>query len=787
MKISNGNGLLGRGWLQHSPLRFLLPALVWSAAAAIGGLFVYGCGSSTSAPKTFVITVAVTGLAAGQSITVTDTSSDIGGSDTDTLTFSGPTTPSAPFAIPLDDASSYQISVTGATGFTETCVVGSNGTSTSAGITANITVAITCGYTVGGTLTGVPSGTPQLDDNGATDTYTYLATSGAFTLDTPIAPGDAYAVTMPTPPTGYSCPVTGGDNNTGGGVIGTANVTSVVITCTPTTTPPPPKYTITANVTGLTSGNTLKLANTDNTDTLTETANGAYPFATALLNLAPYDITVTAPQPTGQTCTPGSNANSSISAANVIVNIVCVTNAVTAYSIGGTISGLTAAGLVLQDNGGDNDTIAMNASNFTFATKVASGKPYNVTILADPPGLNCTVGSISIAASGNVGTADITNIPVVCNAAATSAPTILGVLTNVQSMTSSAITSTITLYNLASSTSAPTMIGTLNNPGNVSSIAIDAANNVYFLANPGGGLSTSFYSCPAPAPNGSYVCGTNPLGTTGAIPQGNWLAVDAHGNAYATQYSQATGVGASVVRFPVTGPATSNMTVVYESAGGNTTSFYGLAVTPDGTTALYVSEGPFNSPNGFDITMHACGIPCTVNGGTDVTQQLVNMTTGSLFGIGGAVAIGPSNAVYFGLAYNNLNQSAQPNNITVALNCTSTVSGATVALVCKQGIDPIPTLSNGLNPPQQIQPYTNTSGIAADPSGNTYVGILLEPPMGQSFTAPAPATFLGFPPPAGSLGDQLPTDFTVTGPPGPIIGANDYDAPNYQIAITQSP
>jgi hypothetical protein len=374
---------------------------------------------------------------------------------------------------------------------------------------------------------------------------------------------------------------------------------------------------------------------------------------------------------------------------------------------------------------------------------------------------------------------------------ATTAPTILGVLTNVASMSSSAITSTITLYNLASSTSTPTLIGTLNNPGNVQSIAIDAANNVYFIANPQGAIGSSFYSCPAPAANASYVCGTNPLGTPGALPQGAWLAVDAHGNAYATQISQATGVGgtvvgASVVRFPVTGPnpgtTTGNMTVVYTSAGGNATTFYGLAVTSDGTSALYVSEGLANTFNGFDVTMHTCGIPCSSNGGNDITTTLVNMTTGSLFGIGGAVAVGPNNAVYFGLAFNNAGASAQPNNVTVALNCTSTGSGATLTLTCKSGNDLIPLLtSNGL----PSQAYTNTVGIAADPSGDTYVGILLEPPFGQSFTAPAPATFLGFLPPSGAANQLI--SFSVTGPAGPTIGASDYDAPNYQIAITQSP
>jgi hypothetical protein len=224
------------------------------------------------------------------------------------------------------------------------------------------------------------------------------------------------------------------------------------------------------------------------------------------------------------------------------------------------------------------------------------------------------------------------------------------------------------------------------------------------------------------------------------------------------------------------------MTVVYTSAGNSATVFYGLAVTPDGTSALYVAEGPFGAANGFEVTMPTCGIPCSVNGGTDVTQRLINTVIGFGFGIGGAVAIGPSNAVYVGLAYNDVGQTTPPNNVTVALNCNTSGSGATLAYSCKSGTDTIPILTNDNTP---VQPYTNTSGIAADPSGNTYVGILLEPPIGQSFSPPAPATFLGFLPPSGT-NSQL-TSFSVTGPAGPIIGSPDYAAPNYAIAVTQSP
>ena len=40
------------------------------------------------------------------------------------------------------------------------------------------------------------------------------------------------------------------------------------------------------------------------------------------------------------------------------------------FKIGGTISGLSGSGLVLQNNGGDNLSVSAGATSFTFATAV---------------------------------------------------------------------------------------------------------------------------------------------------------------------------------------------------------------------------------------------------------------------------------------------------------------------------------------------------------------------------------------------------------------------------------
>ncbi len=84
------------------------------------------------------------------------------------------------------------------------------------------------------------------------------------------------------------------------------------------------------------------------------------------------------------------------------------------YTIGGTISGLTATGLVLQDNGGNSLTVSAGATSFTFTTAITSGGAYNVTVLTQPTGENCTVSSPSGTATANV-----TSVSVACKQAYT--------------------------------------------------------------------------------------------------------------------------------------------------------------------------------------------------------------------------------------------------------------------------------------------------------------------------------------------------------------------------------
>ena len=63
---------------------------------------------------------------------------------------------------------------------------------------------------------------------------------------------------------------------------------------------------------------------------------------------------------------------------------------------------------MLQDNGGDDLSVTANGS-FTFATSLASGAAYSVTVKTNPSGQTCTVAS----GSGTVGSANVTSVAVI--------------------------------------------------------------------------------------------------------------------------------------------------------------------------------------------------------------------------------------------------------------------------------------------------------------------------------------------------------------------------------------
>jgi len=165
-------------------------------------------------------------------------------------------------------------------------------------------------------------------------------------------------------------------------------------------------FTIGGNLSGLGAGKSVVLLNNGG-DALTRNANGGFSFATALASGASYAVTV-GTQPAGQTCTV-SNGSGTVASANVTNVAVSCANVPT-YTIGGSVSGLvTGRSVGLLNNGGDALTVNANGG-FSFATALASGASYAVTVGTQPAGQVCTVNN----GSGTVASANVTNVAVSC-------------------------------------------------------------------------------------------------------------------------------------------------------------------------------------------------------------------------------------------------------------------------------------------------------------------------------------------------------------------------------------
>jgi hypothetical protein len=280
----------------------------------------------------------------------------------------------------------------------QTCVV-ANGSGTA---TADVTtVQITCttsNFTIGGTVSGL-TGTVVLQDNGGDNLS--VSANGGFTFATPLTSGTAYAVTVLTQPSGQTCYV-----NYGSGNVGSRNVTGVTVSCGAGNG----TFTIGGSVSGLTGSGMVLQDNLGNN--LTINSSGSFTFATAIAAGSGYNVTIlTQPSSPTQSCTV-SNGSGTVGSSNV-TTVVVTCAAIPSYTIGGTILGLAGTGLVLQDNGGDNLSPTGNG-NFTFATPVASGSVYKVTVLTEPinPTQTCTIAN----GGGTVGSSNVTNVQISCAA-----------------------------------------------------------------------------------------------------------------------------------------------------------------------------------------------------------------------------------------------------------------------------------------------------------------------------------------------------------------------------------
>ena len=179
----------------------------------------------------------------------------------------------------------------------------------------------------------------------------------------------------------------------------------------------PATYRVGGTVTGL-SGSGLVLQDSGGA-VLTITASGAFTFPTPLPSGANYSVIVkSSPTSPPQACQV-TNGFGTINAANVTnVSVACSSG----FTVGGTVSGLSGSGLVLDNNG--EDLRISTSGAFTFPTPLPSGASYSVTVKSWPtsPPQACQVAH----GAGTINAANVTNVSVTCGSGHTVGGTVSG-------------------------------------------------------------------------------------------------------------------------------------------------------------------------------------------------------------------------------------------------------------------------------------------------------------------------------------------------------------------------
>jgi hypothetical protein len=445
-------------------------------------------------PKTYTIGGTVSGLISGRSVSVLDN-----GGNAFIASANGKFT----FTTALTSGTTYAVTVgTQASGETCTVTAGS-GTVVAANVTNVVVACKANSYTIGGTVSGLNTGgsVTMLDNGGNALAVT---ANGTFTFTTALASGKAYKVTVSVQPTGETCTVSNGS-----GTVGSANVTNVAVACAGAET-----FTIGGTASGLISGRSVTLLD-NGTNSLAVTANGTFAFATALASGSTYSVTV-GTEPTGETCTV-TNGSGAVGSAN-ITNVAVACKAST-FTIGGTLSGLSAStSVTLLDNGGNSLTLSANGT-FTFSTAIASGATYSVTVGTQPTGETCNVTN----GSGTVGAANVTNVAVAC-----------------------AATKTFTIGGTVSGLSASTSVTLLDNGGNA--LTVSANGSFTFTTKIASG---SAYS---------VTVGTEPTGETCNVTNGSGTVGSANVTDVAVACSTSGGGGGGAYWIPYSATAVPSAT-----------------------------------------------------------------------------------------------------------------------------------------------------------------------------------------------------------------------------------
>lgn len=257
---------------------------------------------------------------------------------------------------------------------------------------------------------------PDLGNNTASDSFEVLPFTvtastavgqGGITPASQFVASGADASFTLSPDTGWSVDSVAGDTcnpiNTAGDQWQAANITA---DCAVEASFLINSYSLGGSVSGL-EGTGLVLS-LDGEELLSIADNGPFTFAAELDHGTAWNVSVET-QPSGptQTCTVSNGSSGGIVGDVSNIEVACSTDT---FSIGGSVSGLVAAGLQLALNGDQALSVAAGAVSFEFADPLADGSNYDVTVTNQPAGQWCEVSN----GQGQLDGAPVTDVLVSC-------------------------------------------------------------------------------------------------------------------------------------------------------------------------------------------------------------------------------------------------------------------------------------------------------------------------------------------------------------------------------------
>lgn len=392
------------------------------------------------------------------------------------------------------------------------------------------------------------------------------------------------------------------------------------------------------------------------------------------------------------------------------------------YTVGGAVTSLPAGGsVVLQNNGTDTITLTANSS-FVFATPLATGSTYNVTVLTQPaaPAHPCTV----VGGSGTITNAYITSVQVVCGA----------VVTTFAGGTYGSANGTGTAASFSSPSGA-----VVDSAGNV--YVADKSNQLIRKITPGGVVSTLAGTVGVTG----YADGT---GTAAIFNNPAGVAVDAAGNVYvADDWNQVirkiTPAGvvstfAGTVQTGMTIPSFASLKGIAGNAAGTlyVADIVGVIrkVTPAGAVSIFAGTpnmvGAVDGPGNVATFYYPTGVAVDTAGNVYVADQynhLIRKITaaGVVSTLAGTAGVsGSANGTGTAATFNRPNSLAvdAAGNVYVA----DTGNGL-VRLITPAGV--VTTLagcrSMTCSPygdgPALLATFFGPMGLTVDATGNVYV------------------------------------------------------------------